>query len=108
VLGQASTLRQGEAQRVPSSDLALNNGQTIPQLGFGVFKIDPAETAESVGRALDVGYRHIDTAEMYRNEKEVGEAIRASGLDRAEVFITSKLTTALMRPTTRGPHSTAP
>ncbi|HEV2928059.1 MAG TPA: aldo/keto reductase, partial [Propionibacteriaceae bacterium] len=72
-------------------DLALNNGQAIPQLGFGVFKIDPAETAEAVGRALDVGYRHIDTAEMYRNEKEVGEAIRASGLDRAEVFVTSKL-----------------
>ena len=54
-------------------DLALNNGQTIPQLGFGVFQIDPAETAEAVGRALEVGYRHIDTAEMYRNEKGVGE-----------------------------------
>jgi 2,5-diketo-D-gluconate reductase A len=72
-------------------DLAFNNGQRIPQLGFGVFKIDPAETAEAVERALDVGYRHIDTAEMYRNEKGVGEAIRASGLDRAEVFVTSKL-----------------
>jgi 2,5-diketo-D-gluconate reductase A len=72
-------------------NLALNNGQTIPQLGFGVFQIDPAETAEAVGRALDVGYRHIDTAEAYRNEKGVGEAVRASGLDRDEVFVTSKL-----------------
>jgi 2,5-diketo-D-gluconate reductase A len=72
-------------------DLALNNGQTIPQLGFGVFKIDPAETAQAVGLALDVGYRHIDTAEAYGNEKGVGEAIRASGLDRADVYVTSKL-----------------
>jgi 2,5-diketo-D-gluconate reductase A len=79
-------------------DLALNNGQTIPQLGFGVFQIDPAETAEAVGQALNVGYRHIDTAEMYRNEKGVGEAIRASGLDRAEVFVTSKLSNAAHEP----------
>jgi len=48
-------------------DLNLNNGQTIPQLGFGVFQIDPAETADAVAKALAVGYRHIDTAEMYRN-----------------------------------------
>jgi 2,5-diketo-D-gluconate reductase A len=79
-------------------DLALNNGQTIPQLGFGVFQIDPAETAEAVGRALDVGYRHIDTAEMYRNEKGVGEAVGASGLDRAEVFVTSKLSNGAHEP----------
>jgi 2,5-diketo-D-gluconate reductase A len=72
-------------------DLAMNNGQTIPQLGFGVFKIDPAETAEAVQQALDVGYRHIDTAEAYGNERGVGEAVRASGIDRAEVFVTSKL-----------------
>jgi 2,5-diketo-D-gluconate reductase A len=72
-------------------DLAMNNGQTIPQLGFGVFKIDPAETAQAVEQALDVGYRHIDTAEAYGNERGVGEAVRASGLDRAEVFVTSKL-----------------
>jgi 2,5-diketo-D-gluconate reductase A len=72
-------------------DLAMNNGQTIPQLGFGVFKIDPADTAQAVEQALDVGYRHIDTAEAYGNEKGVGEAVRASGLDRAEVFVTSKL-----------------
>jgi 2,5-diketo-D-gluconate reductase A len=79
-------------------DLALNNGQTIPQLGFGVFKIDPAETAEAVGRALDVGYRHIDTAQQYYNEKEVGEAIRASGVDRDEVFVTSKLSNGAHAP----------
>ena len=79
-------------------DLALNSGQTIPQLGFGVFKIDPAETADAVAEALKVGYRHIDTAEMYGNEKEVGEAVRASGLDRGEVFITSKLNNGYHRP----------
>jgi 2,5-diketo-D-gluconate reductase A len=79
-------------------DLVLNSGQTIPQLGFGVFKIDPAETAEAVSEALKVGYRHIDTAEMYRNEKGVGEAVRASGLDRSEVYITSKLNNGFHRP----------
>ena len=79
-------------------DLALNNGQTIPQLGFGVFQIDPDETAEAVQRALKVGYRHIDTAEMYRNEQGVGEGVRASGLDRSDVYITSKLSNAAHRP----------
>lgn len=79
-------------------DLALNNNQTIPQLGFGVFKIDPGETAEAVSEALKVGYRHIDTAEMYRNENGVGEAVRASGLDRSEVYITSKLNNGFHRP----------
>jgi 2,5-diketo-D-gluconate reductase A len=79
-------------------DLGLNSGQTIPQLGFGVFKIDPAETADAVSEALKVGYRHIDTAEMYRNEKGVGEAVQASGLDRSEVYITSKLNNGFHRP----------
>jgi 2,5-diketo-D-gluconate reductase A len=79
-------------------DLALNNGQTIPQLGFGVFQIDPAETADAVEQALDVGYRHIDTAEMYGNEKGVGQAIRTSGLDRGEVFVTTKLSNAAHEP----------
>ncbi|HKX13692.1 MAG TPA: aldo/keto reductase [Propionibacteriaceae bacterium] len=79
-------------------DLALNSGHTIPQLGFGVFKIDPAETADAVSEALRVGYRHIDTAEMYRNEKGVGEAVRASGLDRSEVYITSKLNNGFHKP----------
>src|SRR5204862_254623 len=63
----------------------------IPQLGFGVFQIKPAETVEATAAALEVGYRHIDTAEMYGNEKEVGEAIRRSGVPREEVFVTSKL-----------------
>ena len=79
-------------------DLVMNSGQTIPQLGFGVFQVDPDETADVVKLALDVGYRHIDTAEMYRNERGVGEAIRASGLDRAEVFVTSKLSNAAHEP----------
>ncbi len=71
--------------------ITLNNGVEIPQLGFGVFQIDPAETREATLAALEVGYRHIDTAEMYGNEKGVGEAVRDSGLDRGEVFVTSKL-----------------
>ncbi len=74
--------------------IALNDGNAIPQLGFGVFQIPPEGTAEAVGEALEIGYRHIDTAEMYGNEKEVGGAIRASGLDRDEVFVTSKLSNA--------------
>jgi len=72
-------------------NITLNNGQAIPQLGFGVFQIAPKDTAAAVSRALEAGYRHIDTAEMYGNEAEVGEAIAASGLDRGEVFVTSKL-----------------
>src|SRR5919199_4901527 len=76
----------------------MNSGRTIPQLGFGVFQIDPTETAEAVSRALEIGYRHIDTAEMYRNERGVGEGVRASGLDRDEVFVTSKLNNGFHRP----------
>lgn len=72
-------------------DVRLNNGVEIPQLGFGVFQIKPADTVEAVTTALEVGYRHIDTAEMYRNEKEVGEAIAKSGIDPSEIFVTSKL-----------------
>ena len=75
-------------------DITLNNGVQIPQLGFGVFQIPPEETKAATLVALEVGYRHIDTAEMYRNEKEVGEAVRESGVDRAEVFVTSKLSNA--------------
>jgi 2,5-diketo-D-gluconate reductase A len=78
--------------------IQLNDGRTIPQLGFGVFQIDPGETAEAVTTALEVGYRHIDTAEMYGNEKGVGEAIRASGLEREDVYITSKLNNGDHRP----------
>ena len=81
---------------VPS--IQLNDGNSIPQLGFGVFQIPPEETAEAVRLALEIGYRHIDTAEMYGNEREVGEALRASGLDRGEVFVTSKLNNSYHRP----------
>jgi 2,5-diketo-D-gluconate reductase A len=72
-------------------DITLNNGQTIPQFGFGVFLVKPEDTFAAVSGALEAGYRHIDTAEMYGNEKEVGEAIAKSGLDRTDVFVTSKL-----------------
>lgn len=72
-------------------NITLNDGNTIPQLGFGVFQISPSDTERAVRTALDAGYRHIDTAEMYGNEKEVGAAIRASGIPRDEIFVTSKL-----------------
>lgn len=63
----------------------------IPQLGFGVFQIKPDDTVQAVTAALDAGYRHIDTAEMYGNEKQVGDAIKAYDIDPADVFVTSKL-----------------
>jgi 2,5-diketo-D-gluconate reductase A len=88
----------GAAMMSPVPDVMLNNGHTIPQLGFGVFLIRPRDTVDAVTTALDVGYRHIDTAEMYGNEKEVGEAIAKSGLDRDEVFVTSKLSNNAHRP----------
>jgi 2,5-diketo-D-gluconate reductase A len=81
---------------VPAID--LNDGRTIPQLGFGVFQIDPAETADAVSIAIQTGYRHVDTAEGYGNEKGVGEAVRASELDRGDVFVTSKLDNASHAP----------
>jgi 2,5-diketo-D-gluconate reductase A len=71
--------------------ITLNNGVEIPQLGFGVYQVKPEETAQAVQTALEVGYRHIDTAEMYGNEAGVGEGIRNSGIPREEVFVTSKL-----------------
>jgi 2,5-diketo-D-gluconate reductase A len=78
--------------------IELNDGTTIPQLGFGVFQIPPDETARAVELALEAGYRHIDTAEMYGNERGVGEAVRASGLGRDEVYITSKLNNGYHEP----------
>ncbi len=78
--------------------IMLNNGRTIPQLGFGVFLVRPEDTTEAVIMALQAGYRHIDTAEMYGNEREVGEAIAKSGLDRDDVFVTSKLANDSHRP----------
>ncbi|MBV8786030.1 MAG: aldo/keto reductase [Mycobacterium sp.] len=81
---------------VPTIEIA--DGVRIPQLGFGVYQIEPERTAASVKTALDIGYRHIDTAEMYGNEKEVAQGIRDAGLDRGEVFITSKLNNGAHKP----------
>ena len=69
----------------------LNNGVEIPQLGFGVFKVPPEQTEDVTRTALEVGYRHVDTAQMYGNEAGVGRAVRAASLARDEVFVTSKL-----------------
>src|SRR3954468_915437 len=79
-------------------DIRLNDGRTIPQLGFGVFQVPPEQTRAAVETALRIGYRHIDTAQMYRNEAGVGAPVAASGLDRSEVFITSKLSNAAHLP----------
>jgi 2,5-diketo-D-gluconate reductase A len=78
--------------------LMLNNGRKIPQFGFGVFLVKPAETAAAVTTALEAGYRHVDTAQMYGNEAEVGQAIARSGLDRDELFVTTKLNNDSHRP----------
>ena len=75
--------------------LTMNTGTTIPQLGFGVFQIEPEDTAGAVAAALEIGYRHIDTAEMYQNEAGVGEAVEGM---RSEVFLTSKLNNGFHRP----------
>jgi 2,5-diketo-D-gluconate reductase A len=68
----------------------LNDGEQIPQLGFGVFQVPPAETVETVTRALQIGYRHVDTAKAYNSEAEVGQAIHAAGLSREDVYLTTK------------------
>ena len=69
----------------------LNNGVTLPQIGFGVYQTPPEETMVAVQAALEVGYRHIDTAAAYGNEKGVGEALRRSGFDRSDVFVETKV-----------------
>ena len=69
----------------------LSNGVEIPQLGFGVFQIPPKETKDVVKKAIEVGYRHFDTAQAYFNEAEIGEAIKESGIAREELFITTKV-----------------
>jgi 2,5-diketo-D-gluconate reductase A len=78
--------------------ILLNDGRTIPQFGFGVFQIEPKDTVEATLAAFEAGYRHIDTAEMYGNEKEVGDAVRQSGLAREDVWVTSKLNNGFHRP----------
>ena len=84
------------ANGVPT--IELNDGNGIPQLGLGVFKVDAGDTARVVAEALELGYRHIDTAQMYGNEAGVGEAMRGSGLPRDEIFVTSKLNNGNHRP----------
>ena len=71
--------------------IQLNDGYSIPQLGFGVFRVDPKQTERIVTEALEIGYRHIDTARIYGNEEGVGRAIAASGIPREELFVTTKL-----------------
>jgi 2,5-diketo-D-gluconate reductase A len=78
--------------------ITLNDQTTIPQLGFGVFQVPPDQTAKTVLNALEVGYRHIDTAQMYENEAGVGEAIATSGIPRDELYITTKLNNGFHRP----------
>ncbi|HPZ93297.1 MAG: aldo/keto reductase [Mycobacterium sp.] len=78
--------------------ITLNDGHQIPQLGFGVYQVPPEETATTVRTAVEIGYRHIDTAQMYGNEKGVGQGIRDAGVDRGHVFITSKLNNGFHRP----------
>jgi 2,5-diketo-D-gluconate reductase A len=78
--------------------ITLNDQTTIPQLGFGVFQVPPEETAATVTRALEAGYRHLDTAQMYENEEGVGEAIAASGIARDELYVTTKLNNGFHRP----------
>ncbi|QAY73369.1 aldo/keto reductase [Agromyces protaetiae] len=75
----------------PVPRIQLNDGHSIPQLGFGVFKVDPKETERIVTDALEVGYRHIDTARIYGNEAGVGKALADSGVRREELFVTTKL-----------------
>jgi 2,5-diketo-D-gluconate reductase A len=79
------TTSTDQVPRIP-----LPPGEQIPQLGFGVFQVPPRETEAAVAQALSAGYRHLDTAAAYRNEGAVGEAVHASGIDRSEIFITTK------------------
>lgn len=82
----------------PVPDITLNDDTAIPQLGFGVYQIAAGDTATAVRTALEIGYRHIDTAQMYGNEAGVGRGIRDAGLPREQVFVTSKLNNGHHRP----------
>jgi diketogulonate reductase-like aldo/keto reductase len=78
--------------------ITLHDGTSIPQLGLGVFQVPPEETAQVVEQALEVGYRHIDTAQMYQNEQGVGDALKKAGVPREDLYITSKLNNGFHRP----------
>src|SRR3954470_13201178 len=88
--------RLASVSQIPA--ITLNDGISIRQVGFGTYKVDPAQTAEAVRTALEVGYRHVDTAQMYKNERGVGRAIREVGIDRADVHVTSKLDNSFHKP----------
>ena len=75
----------------PIPTLTLPTGTPIPVLGFGTYKVAPEDAYDAVSRALEVGYRHIDTAQMYGNEAEVGAALEASGIAREDLFVTTKV-----------------
>lgn len=85
-----------DTMNVPT--ITLNNQTQIPQLGFGVFQVPPEQTADTVTKAFEVGYRHIDTAQMYGNEQEVGIAIANADIPRDELYVTSKLNNGFHRP----------
>lgn len=78
--------------------ITLNDQTTIPQLGLGVWQVPPADTERVVSEALEIGYRHIDTAQMYGNEAGVGAALAAAGLPREQVYVTTKLNNGFHRP----------
>ncbi len=82
----------------PVPTVTLHDDRQIPQLGFGVFQVPPEQTQETVEQAFQAGYRHIDTAQMYGNEAGVGAAIKASGLPREDLWITTKLNNGFHRP----------
>jgi diketogulonate reductase-like aldo/keto reductase len=84
-------LNTDENGKTMAPTITLNNGVAIPALGYGVYQTPPEQTVAAVQTALEVGYRHIDTAAAYGNEREVGEAIRRSGIERGEVFIETKV-----------------
>lgn len=87
----AGDLNQDMSSSSSVPQITLNDGVTIPQLGFGVYQVPPEDTKRAVLEALEVGYRHIDTAQMYGNEAGVGAAIAESGIARDEIFVTTKL-----------------
>src|SRR3712207_2635793 len=89
---------QGAAMSNSVPRTPLRDGTSIPQLGFGVFQVPPEDTEKPVLTAFEVGYRHIDTAQMYQNESGVGAAIKSSGIPRDELFITTKLNNNNHRP----------
>lgn len=85
--------------------ITLNNGVTMPSAGLGVYQTPPEETVAAVQAALEVGYRHIDTAAAYGNEREVGEGLRRSGIPRENVFIETKVWSATTASTSRSTRS---